>query len=197
MTSRSFYPGKTIAVYIAKEAGWAPQAVWTVWRREKFAVGGFKRRNIQTVAQSIHRLHYLGSLLNWVCLFMAQQPPVGQVLFIHEVSRSHTKTHHSRWDSSGRVISPSQRPLPDDIQLSQQTDNHAPGGIRIHILSRRAAEDLRFRPRGHRDRHLIGYRVLKLYLQRQADILSLHGDRKLLKKKVSVRLWRFTWYKIK
>jgi len=27
---------------------------------------------------------------------LAQQPPVGQGLLIHEVSRSHTTTHHSR-----------------------------------------------------------------------------------------------------
>ena len=31
-----------------------------------------------------------------VCLFMARQPPVGQGLLIHEVSRSHTTTDHSR-----------------------------------------------------------------------------------------------------
>jgi len=30
-----------------------------------------------------------------VCLFLARQPTVGQGL-IHEVSRSHTPTHHSR-----------------------------------------------------------------------------------------------------
>jgi hypothetical protein len=42
-------------------------------------------------------------------------------LLIHEVSVSHT-THHSRYDSSGRVISSSQRPLPDDIQHSRVTD---------------------------------------------------------------------------
>ena len=33
----------------------------------------------------------------------------------------HTQTQHSRWDSSGQVISPSQRPLPDNTQHSQQT----------------------------------------------------------------------------
>ena len=27
---------------------------------------------------------------------LSQQPPVGQGLLIHEVSRSHTATHHSR-----------------------------------------------------------------------------------------------------
>ena len=28
--------------------------------------------------------------------YLAQQPPESQVLLIHEVSRSHTTTHHSR-----------------------------------------------------------------------------------------------------
>ena len=60
--------------------------------------------------------------------------------------------HTQRRTSSGRVISSSQRPLPDNTQHSQQTDFHAPGGIRTHDLSRRAAADLRLRPRGHWDR---------------------------------------------
>ena len=71
---------------------------------------------------------------------------------ILDVSRSHTTTHHSRQDSSGRVISSSQRPLPDNTRHSQQTNIHAPGGIRTHDLSRRAAVDLRLRPRGYWDR---------------------------------------------
>ena len=75
-------------------------------------------------------------------------------LLFHEVSRLHT-THHSRKDSSGQVISSSQRPLPDNTQHSQQTNVHAPGGIRTHDSSRRAAADLRLRPRGHWDRHQI------------------------------------------
>ena len=40
----------------------------------------------------------------------------------------HTQTHHTRQDSSGRVISPTKAPLPDNTQHSQQTDIHAPGG---------------------------------------------------------------------
>ena len=51
------------------------------------------------------------------------------------------------------MISSSQRPLPDNTQHSQQTNIHAPGGFRTHDLSRRAAADLRLRPRGHWDRH--------------------------------------------
>jgi hypothetical protein len=58
----------------------------------------------------------------------AQQPPVGQVLFIIEASRSHT-AHHTRQDSSGRVISPTQRPLYDNTQHSQEIEVHAPAGF--------------------------------------------------------------------
>ena len=82
------------------------------------------------------------------CLFLARQPPVGQG---HEVSRSHTTTHHSRYDSSGRVISSSQRPLPDNTQHSEQTNIHTSSGIRTHSLSRRAAANPRLRQRGHWD----------------------------------------------
>jgi len=83
---------------------------------------------------------------------VALRPNAGHGFHIHEVSRSHTTTHHSRYDSSGRVIGSSQRPVPDNTQHSQQTDIHAPGGIRNHDLSWRAAADLRLRPRGCWDR---------------------------------------------
>ena len=59
--------------------------------------------------------------LNHNCLSMAPH--------FYEVSRSHSTTHHSRQDSSERVISSSQRPLPDNTQKSQQTNIHAHGGI--------------------------------------------------------------------
>jgi hypothetical protein len=39
---------------------------------------------------------------------LALRPNAGHGFLILEVSRSHTMTHYSRWDSSGRVISPSQ-----------------------------------------------------------------------------------------
>ena len=46
-------------------------------------------------------------------------PQATNVIYIYgapilDVSRSHTPTQHSRQDSSGRVISSSQRPLPDN-----------------------------------------------------------------------------------
>ena len=83
---------------------------------------------------------------------VALRPDVCHGLLILEVSRSHTTTHHSRYDSSGRVISSSQRPLPENTQHSQQTNIHGPGGIRTNDLSRRAAVDLGLRPCGHWDR---------------------------------------------
>ena len=72
-------------------------------------------------------------------------PPVGQGLLIQGVSRAHITTHYSRYDSSGEVISPSQRPLRDNTKQLQQTEFHTPSGIRTHDLSRRVAADLRLR----------------------------------------------------
>jgi len=95
--------------------------------------------------------------------YLALRPNAGHGLPILEVSRSHTTTYHSLYDSSGRVISASQRPLPDNTQHSQQTDTHALGGIRNHNLSRRAAVDLRLRSRGHWDRPSIHYSLICLF----------------------------------
>jgi hypothetical protein len=88
----------------------------------------------------------------WLFFSLCDSPAVGQGLLIHEVSRSHRTTHHSRWDSSVRVIGNSQRPLPDNTQHSQQTNIHVRGRIRTRNLSRRAAVDPRLRPHGHWDR---------------------------------------------
>jgi len=65
----------------------------------------------------------------FVCFWHNSPPPGGQGLLIHEVSISRTTTHHSWWDSSGRVISSSQRSLPDNTQHPQQTNIHAPAGF--------------------------------------------------------------------
>jgi hypothetical protein len=97
----------------------------------------------------------------WFSSFFAVAlwPNAGHGL-IHEVSRSHTTTRHSRYDSSGRVISSSQRPLPNNTQHSQQTNINASGRIRAHDLSRRAAADLHLRPRSHWDRQTPNIRHL-------------------------------------
>jgi len=44
-------------------------------------------------------------------------------------SRSHATTHHCQYNSSGWVISSSQRPLSDNTQQSQETNIHAPVGF--------------------------------------------------------------------
>jgi hypothetical protein len=97
------------------------------------------------------------------CIFTARLRVLASSFF--EVSWSHTTTCHRRCDSSGRVINPSQGPLSDNPQHSQQTNIHAPGVIRTHNLSRRAAEDLRLRPRGLWDRPPALYNTL-YYCQR-------------------------------
>ena len=74
------------------------------------------------------------------------------------------------------MISPSQRPLPDNTQHSQHTNILALGGIRTHDRSRWAAVDLRLRPRGHWDRHYKRLRLLKLILVAPNRVPSLQSD---------------------
>jgi len=63
----------------------------------------------------------------------------------------HTQTYHSRWDTSGRVISPTQRSILDNTQNSQETGFNTSDGIQTRNPSKRAAADPRLRPRGHWD----------------------------------------------
>jgi hypothetical protein len=58
------------------------------------------------------------------------------------------------------VIGPSQRPLPEKAQHLQETNIHAPGGIRNRDPSKRTVAEPRLRPRGHRQR--LGTHVLDL-----------------------------------
>ena len=64
----------------------------------------------------ICKLHFLVTL----------RPSADYSLLIREVFRSYTTTHHNRQDSSVRVISSSQIPLPDNTQYTKETDLHAP-----------------------------------------------------------------------
>ena len=57
---------------------------------------------------------------------------------------------HTRQDSPGRGIGPSQRPLPDNTKHSQETEFHAPGWIPTRNPSKQAATDSHHRLRGHR-----------------------------------------------
>jgi hypothetical protein len=57
-------------------------------------------------------------------VFWRDSPQWARASSFTRFSISHTTTHHSRLDSSERVISSLQRPLPDNIQCSRQTDGH-------------------------------------------------------------------------
>ena len=118
-------------------------------------------------------------------------------LFILTCLRIVFMTRHNRQNPSGRVISPSQRPLPDNTQHSQQTDKqtniHAPGGIRTHNLSRPAAEDLRLRPRGHewnRCAHLITFWNALAWLRIKKEEKYEVSSQKLMRSKE-------TWFDVK
>jgi hypothetical protein len=65
-----------------------------------------------------------------------------QTRLILEVSISHTMSHRSRYDSSGRGIG-----LRKDLYLTR--DNHAPSGIRIRNSNTRTAADPRLWPLRH------------------------------------------------
>jgi len=117
----------------------------------------------QTPANSL-KITVVHSNISFVCLFVfgptvptGLGPPHSRGFYI-----THDVAPHSV-GLSGRVISSSQRPLHDNRQHSQQTNIHAPGGIRTHNLSRRAAADLRRRPRGHWDRLTTGLRNRKRF----------------------------------
>jgi hypothetical protein len=75
---------------------------------------------------------------------------------IKSPARAWKPVQAGRWPHSvgpsGRAIGPSQRPLPDNTQHSQETDIHVPGGIRTLNPSKRAAADPHLRQRGHWDR---------------------------------------------
>ena len=75
----------------------------------------------------------------------ARQPLVAQGLLSIEAS-DHTQTHHCRYGSSGWVISPTQRPLPDNTKHSR---NRHP---RPRRDSNSQSQQVNLRPRGHWDR---------------------------------------------
>ena len=97
------------------------------------------QRNINPFNPELNPIGYLLALLTHhflhVSRIMVKSLPLRLLMsyiygsHILDVSRSHITTHHSRYDSSGRVISSSQRSLPDNTRHSQQTNIHAPGGI--------------------------------------------------------------------
>ena len=57
------------------------------------------------------------------------------------------------WTPLDESSAPTRRPLPDNIQHSQEKNMHASGGVRTRSPSESAVADPRLRPRGHLYRH--------------------------------------------
>ena len=83
------------------------------------------------------------------CPFLLGYPVYMEHLFLMFLDHTHNAPQlvGFLWTSDQLVAETS------TLKHSQQTNIHAVGGIRTHDLSRRAAVDLRLRPRGHWDRH--------------------------------------------
>ena len=106
-----------------------------------------------------------GILLRLYIFFnVAFRPDAGHGLLILDVSRSHSTMYNSRQDSSGRVISPKQISLRDNIQHAEQKNTNAPGGIRTRSPRRKSDADLGLRPRGHWDQCLQLYKQHNPYV---------------------------------
>ena len=75
----------------------------------------------------------------------------------YQASLSHSDTQHTRWDSSGRMIGPPLRLLPDNTQHTKATDNHNPDGILTLNLNMRAAAGPRLRSRAYWHRQQLTY----------------------------------------
>jgi len=86
------------------------------------------------------------------------------------------QTHHTREDSSGRLISPTQITLLDNTQHSQQKDLHAPSGIR----NRDRPHTPHLRPHGHRDRLLYIVFTPFLYMLNGKKSLDITGSRHVM-----------------
>jgi hypothetical protein len=87
----------------------------------------------------------LGILMLLNCPFILS--PISSCLSMYvkkaPIAIDYTQNTHKRYESSGQVISPSQRPLPDNSQHSQQKGIRASGVIRTRNPNKRAAADPR------------------------------------------------------
>jgi len=83
---------------------------------------------------------------------MVLRPNARHGLLVLEVTRSQKKSHYIGYGSSGRVISPPQRPLPNNKRQLQETNIHDSGGIRTRNPRKRVAANPRLTLRGQWDR---------------------------------------------
>ena len=147
------YPVPTV-----QEAGWAPGQIWT--GAENLAPAGIRSRLMGWGCTAEGRERVIISSLHALKLLPTSLPSLPPQLNISsgpslQKAREHTQTHHTRQSSSGRVNSPTKRPVPDNTQHSQQTHIHAPGGIRTRNPNKRAAADPCLTLRNQWDQHQI------------------------------------------
>ena len=121
---------------------------------------------------------------NFLSFFLAQQPPppnwgmVSSFLrFLDYTQRRTTvgKTPLEEWSARRRDLY-----LTTHNPHNRQTSMLS-GGIRTHNLSRRAAAELRLRPRGHWDRHIITLAITISKLPRKGTEATKHVKNKEIK----------------
>ena len=85
-------------------------------------------------------------------IILAPTPPIGAKAPIGPGFPHYRGCTITLGRTPGRVISPTQKPPPDNAQLPQETNIHVSCGIRTPNPSKWAAVDPRLRPRGRWDR---------------------------------------------
>jgi len=105
--------------------------------------------------------YFVSVYASLLIIFVAQQPQSGLGFLIVDVPRPHIFRHtRTRQDSSERILNPSQRSLPTQhTQQTQETNMHAPSGIRTCNSINPAIAYLRHRPHGHQ------YKLHYIFLQ--------------------------------
>jgi hypothetical protein len=87
----------------------------------------------------------------YVLFAVPQEPPRVGGFFIVDDSRLNSDTLYILYDSSGRVISPTQMTLTFKTQHTQQENIHAPVPFRTHNPIKRKAAGTRLITRGYWD----------------------------------------------
>ena len=118
-----------------------------------------------SVSRFYHYTFRSKCLIFWVRQIFNPPPPMGQqplvsprpLLSIEALPSHYSDTSQSGGLSSGQVISPTQNLYLTTNNTHRRQTIHAPGGIRTHNPSKRAAAHLRLRPRGNWDRLFLNY----------------------------------------
>ena len=156
---------QTISGYAVSVFAWGVSK-----RQEKFGIPAvlieIRVGHFQNTSLDLYLYHYIRSSV-FVIFFFLPWRNSSQWAKASSMSRIH---HHTLLDTPHsvglpvRVISPTQRTLPDSTQHSKQTDINALRGIRTHNPSKRVAADLRLRPRSHWDWLFVTFLLNILFL---------------------------------